>query len=252
MYDASIGRWFTVDPLAGARMWVSPYNFVQNNPLSRVDPDGMLDIRIHGTNNSSVTIVTDLIDIDLNASGLGLDFGGNHTLEGSDLLEAAFDIGGMIDQTGAVDAAASLYHGSRGDYGNSLISGLSVLPGGDLLKLGKVGKHFKTISNAIDGINSADKAKDVKKATGSYTIIFENGKKYHGKGPESRMNKSANDKATKDNPVKSKDWTPADNDREAFKQESRRLEDDGGHRSNTNYNKRDSPGTKYRKQDGDK
>ncbi|RIW11878.1 hypothetical protein D0X99_20170 [Algoriphagus lacus] len=122
----------------------------------------------------------------------------------------------------------------------------AVLPyAGDLAKTGKIAKGLNVIDEAIKV------GKTEKKGTGSYTITFENGMKYHGKGPESRMNKSANERATKNNPVKSKDWTPAKNDRDAFKQESERLENDGGHRSNTNYNKRDSPGTKYRKQDGD-
>ena len=42
-FDPVIGRWTSPDPLASERSWVSPYNFVQNNPLLRVDPDGMLD-----------------------------------------------------------------------------------------------------------------------------------------------------------------------------------------------------------------
>jgi hypothetical protein len=143
----------------------------------------------------------------------------------------------------------------NGDWGSALISGLSVVPGGDLLKLGKVSKHMKTIEKAIDACKATDKAKDAKKATGSYTVTFESGKKYHGKGPESRMNKSATDKAkTKNDPVKSKDFTPAKNDREAFKQESRRMDTDRvgntpGHKNPNNYNRRASPGDKYRKQD---
>ncbi len=36
-------RWFSVDPMAHKREWLSPYNFVQNNPIIRVDPNGALD-----------------------------------------------------------------------------------------------------------------------------------------------------------------------------------------------------------------
>jgi RHS repeat-associated protein len=48
-YDPVIGRWLSVDPLAHLRSWVSPYNFVQNNPINRVDPDGALDAPIYDT-----------------------------------------------------------------------------------------------------------------------------------------------------------------------------------------------------------
>ena len=34
-----------VDPLASERSWVNPYNFVQNNPITRIDPTGMLDTK---------------------------------------------------------------------------------------------------------------------------------------------------------------------------------------------------------------
>ena len=43
LYDEDLGVFLGVDPLEGQRSWVSPYNYVQNNPIMRLDPDGMLD-----------------------------------------------------------------------------------------------------------------------------------------------------------------------------------------------------------------
>ena len=40
-------RWLSVDPMASERSWVSPYNFVQNNPINRIDPNGALDNPIY-------------------------------------------------------------------------------------------------------------------------------------------------------------------------------------------------------------
>jgi len=43
MHDPQIGRWTTIDPLAQNRYWATPYNYVQNNPLNRIDPNGLTD-----------------------------------------------------------------------------------------------------------------------------------------------------------------------------------------------------------------
>ena len=90
------------------------------------------------------------------------------------------------------------------------------------------------------------------KKYGSYTLKFKNGKNYHGKGDEKRMEKSIKEKAEKNGGLKEKDWEKSANERESFKDEHKRLTaDGGGHKSDTNLNKIASPGKKMCAQDKD-
>jgi RHS repeat-associated protein len=42
-YAAWLGRFVSVDPLAIERLWLTPFNYCQNNPINLVDPTGALD-----------------------------------------------------------------------------------------------------------------------------------------------------------------------------------------------------------------
>jgi RHS repeat-associated protein len=51
-YDPQIGRWHTLDPLADKFISISPYNFSENNPMNKVDPDGRAASPIYDENGA--------------------------------------------------------------------------------------------------------------------------------------------------------------------------------------------------------
>lgn len=113
---------------------------------------------------------------------------------------------------------------------------------------------YKPLMNESSGdsSDSSDNDQSSDGESGSYTNTHESGKKYHGKGKRKRSQKSGRRQARKHKDAHvSTDYTDAESDREGFKDESRRIDDDGGVDSDSNYNDRESPGKKYRKEDGE-
>ena len=152
MYDPFTARWTAVDPMAGKYAGMSPFGYCSNNPITIIDEFG-LDLVLFGTNDSSVTFRTDLVDLSVNLSVLGIDWKGNYSLDGKESLSAALDLAGFFDPTGIADGANTVLLASGGDYWGAFQSGLSVLPFGDLAKVGKIGKDLRIISDAI-GLNN--------------------------------------------------------------------------------------------------
>jgi hypothetical protein len=52
-----ISRWMSPDPLADQRWSYTPYNFVQNNPIIRVDPTGLLDDYAMNTETGKINLI---------------------------------------------------------------------------------------------------------------------------------------------------------------------------------------------------
>ena len=113
------------------------------------------------------------------------------------------------------------------------------------------GEQHKGIGEAYDEIASGYRfAAGGAKQTGSYTNTHASGKTYSGKGSRARSQQSGRRQArANDDPHTATDWTPAENSREAFKQESRRIDAQGGVDSPSNYNKVESPGRRFRVED---
>ena len=226
-YHPLSSRWTTMDPMAEKYYSVSPYAFCSGNPVNFVDWDGKLP-----------DAIWDVANIVLGVQSL------TSNIKEGNVLASVVDGVGLV-----VDIGATLLPGIPGGAS----TGIKALRGGE---------------KAVDAVKALDKASDVAKSSdalksagdivdagkhGSYTVTFESGNRYHGKGSTSRMEQSAREKTKKyDDSVVSKDWTPAASEKEAFMDEARRIRSEKGFGPEYgNYNKINSPGEKFLKEIGE-
>ena len=202
-YNPKLALWYGVDPLVEKYPGLGSAVYTVANPIKYIDPDGK-DIVIAGKNKSSVTLTTDLIDITVDASKLGIDFKGSYALQGEDVLSAGLDIVGVLDPTGIADGLNAGLQAKNGDFLGAGISTLGLIPYiGDIAKVGKIGKDIKIINNAIDAVkvvNGNSKASQkaqhvyeiVNKATGKVEKVGISGGKVSKSGQSYRATRQVN------------------------------------------------------------
>lgn len=189
------------------------YHYVDNNPVKYTDPDGRVGELAQNLN------LLEVVKSSISAAGYNLE-----------------QYKGWACNAAQADGQLPI-----GD-----IIGIGVVVGVGLYTGYNIAKAYSDARDIVKSqVNSLTKEKTESKSTGSYTIVFASGKKYHGKGPFERAEKSAIREGTinLDLPI-AIDWMPSENDREAFKDEYSRLSEDGSYRNPDNYNRIQSPGRK--------
>jgi RHS repeat-associated protein len=166
-HDPQIGRWWQIDPKADEENFESwsPYNNNYDNPISYFDylgdaPDGWPPKWMRDAGNWIADKATQA---------------GNWV---KDNAHEVLDAVGTIDPTGIADGLNAVIYLAEGDYKNAAISGLSILPGGDLAKGGKyIDKGVdavKALDNTKSIVKTGEKANDLSK--GSKLVPNPNGK----------------------------------------------------------------------------
>lgn len=180
---------------------ITSYCYVASNPVKFIDPDGN-DIVISGKENTSITLTTDLIDIKVNAASLGINWGGNYTLQGEAVLSATLDIVGIFDPSGAADALNATLQAKNNEWLDAGISLAGIIPYvGDIAKAGKIKKDVKIIETAIDACKQGHKKAKVvhgnSKASTKAQHVYEIFDKETGKAVKTGISSGKKTKAGK-------------------------------------------------------
>jgi RHS repeat-associated protein len=239
-YDPWVGRFMEQDPeLIGAHdgatfaaiaddaQQYNSYSYVTNRPTILVDPTGRQSV-VEGFVRK--------------AKELTKDSPGKQVEKLAEKMEGKFD---RIGTGGDTVGDETVPKPSIGDIVDGVVAAEAARSGG---AQGDAGEQATGDSNASSGVAQETGAQE----TGSYTNYHESGMTYSGKGSRERSQVSGREKEKKyGDRHTATDWEKAPNEREAFKAESRRVDQHGGVDSSSNYNRVESPGKRFRQEDGE-
>lgn len=216
-YDPAIGRFITADKLTTLKASSSSttdknlYAYCDNNPVTRTDDGGMF----WDTLFDVVSLCVSIAEVVANPTD---PFAWAGVI--GDTVDLIPFVSGVGEVTRAVNGARKL-----------------------------IDKSEDALDAARKLYKGADKASDWRKATGSYEILYESGQTYVGKGGFKRAIKSAEKHADGKRVVAIR-WEKADNARQAFIDEYKKMCHYGGPNNSSIRNKNSlnsiwSPGRKY-------
>ncbi|QES88763.1 DUF6443 domain-containing protein [Rhizosphaericola mali] len=230
-HDPQIGRFIEIDPLADQYEYNSTYAFSENKVTGNVELEGLESVTVP-TPEGPIPMVPIVQNPSASHSGPR-----PQTL-GEALHDLIVNTASFLREAIITTATSTVANGYRLH---------ALLSEGSNEKKDVDGVRPQTLVKS----NGVSKQNKTNTETGSYTNTHKSGKTYSGKGSKSRSQKSAKRVERENNdPHIATDFTPANSERDAFKDEDTRIEQNGGHgNSSKNYNRRASPGKKYKKQD---